>query len=149
MVTGRLWTRIASREQAHSDEDPARPARPPGVSSTRPPAVSEYAPTGAEPDGSDPMAQAEFWVSINSHRWKEAQALEARSGMTICDTDPLKLHSEPLKDWYRAVDASTQEGSSGSFRPTGFRRCGRVRASIAPTPLCSIDFSVSCRSCSR
>jgi len=54
--------------------------------------VHEYVPTGAEPDGSDPAAQAGYWVSVNSGRWAEAVELERRTGQAVCDSDPLKLH---------------------------------------------------------
>lgn len=54
--------------------------------------VEEYAPTGAEPDGTDIPAQADYWVHVNSRRWAQAVTLEARTGLAICDSDPLKLH---------------------------------------------------------
>ncbi|WP_072806933.1 hypothetical protein [Rhodococcoides yunnanense] len=54
--------------------------------------VPEYQPTGSEPDGADVDAQAAYWVAVNSGRWAETQRLEARAGVAICDSDPLKLH---------------------------------------------------------
>jgi hypothetical protein len=54
--------------------------------------VAEYAPTDNEPDGSDLAAQADYWASVNSQRWLQAIDLERRSGLAICDSDPLKLH---------------------------------------------------------
>lgn len=54
--------------------------------------VEEYAPTGVEPDGTDLPAQADYWTHVNSRRWGHAVALEARAGLAICDSDPLKLH---------------------------------------------------------
>jgi hypothetical protein len=54
--------------------------------------VPEYASTNAEPDGSDLVAQASFWASVNSHRWMQALDLERRGGLAVCDSDPLKLH---------------------------------------------------------
>lgn len=54
--------------------------------------VEEYVPTGAEPDGTDMSAQAAYWTHVNSRRWSQAVALEARTGLAICDSDPLKLH---------------------------------------------------------
>jgi hypothetical protein len=54
--------------------------------------VAEYSPTGSEPDGSDPAAQAAYWVAANSRRWTEARDLERRTGLAVCDSDPLKLH---------------------------------------------------------
>lgn len=56
------------------------------------PFVAEYAPTGDEPDGSDPDAQADYWVRVKSGRWAEAVALERSTGVAVCDSDPLKLH---------------------------------------------------------
>ncbi|MBF4567677.1 hypothetical protein ITJ57_02760 [Plantibacter sp. VKM Ac-2880] len=54
--------------------------------------VAEYAPTGEEPDGSDPEAQARYWTGVNGDRWSQAIALERRVGVALCDSDPLKLH---------------------------------------------------------
>lgn len=54
--------------------------------------VEEYQPTGVEPDGSDPVVQATYWTEVNADRWEQAIALEQRSGLAICDSDPLKLH---------------------------------------------------------
>lgn len=54
--------------------------------------VEEYTPTGAEPDGSDLPAQADYWAAVNSGRWTRACALETRTGIAVCDSDPLKLH---------------------------------------------------------
>jgi len=54
--------------------------------------VPEYVPTGAEPDGSDIAAQADYWVRVNSGRWAEALELERSNGVAVCDSDPLKLH---------------------------------------------------------
>jgi hypothetical protein len=54
--------------------------------------VAEYAPTGAEPDGSDPVRQGHYWADVNTVRWSQALDLEARRGTAICDTDPMKLH---------------------------------------------------------
>ena len=57
-----------------------------------PAAVEEYAPTGAEPDDSDLSAQAGYWTAVNSRRWAQARALEARTGIAVCDSAPVKLH---------------------------------------------------------
>lgn len=54
--------------------------------------VDEYIPTGLEPDGNDPEAQAAYWTGVNVDRWTQAIALEDMSGVAICDSDPLKLH---------------------------------------------------------
>ena len=54
--------------------------------------IPEYAPTGAEPGSSNPAAQADYWVSVNSGRWAEAVELERSTGVAVCDSDPLKLH---------------------------------------------------------
>lgn len=54
--------------------------------------VTEYAPTGSEPDGSDLAAQAAYWTTVNTGRWAQARTLEARTGVAVCDSDPLKLH---------------------------------------------------------
>lgn len=54
--------------------------------------VDEYTPTGLEPDGLDADQQATYWTDVNSERWAEALTLEARAGLALCDSDPLKLH---------------------------------------------------------
>jgi hypothetical protein len=54
--------------------------------------VAEYVPTGDEPEGTHPETQADYWVSVNSRRWSQALELERRTGLAICDSDPLKLH---------------------------------------------------------
>lgn len=54
--------------------------------------VAEYAPSGAEPDGSDAASQARYWTEVNSARWSQALGLEHRAGVAICDSDPMKLH---------------------------------------------------------
>jgi len=54
--------------------------------------VEEYARTGVEPDGTDAAYQADYWIRVNSGRWRAALDLEAGSGTVICDSDPLKLH---------------------------------------------------------
>lgn len=56
-------------------------------------AVCEYQATGSEPSSSDgPQAAAQFWAEVNARRWQAAVELEARAGLAVCDTDPLKLH---------------------------------------------------------
>jgi hypothetical protein len=54
--------------------------------------VDEYTPTGLEPRGLDTDFQATYWTDVNSGRWTKALALEAKAGLALCDSDPLKLH---------------------------------------------------------
>lgn len=54
--------------------------------------VAEYAPTGREPDGSDPQEQGRYWTEVNTRRWSQALELEDALGQALCDSDPLKLH---------------------------------------------------------
>ena len=54
--------------------------------------VAEYQPTGFEPDGTNLEVQASYWTTVNSKRWSQAEDLEARTGIALCDSDPLKLH---------------------------------------------------------
>jgi hypothetical protein len=54
--------------------------------------IPEYALTGTEPDGTDLPIQAEYWVTVNSHRWAQARHAESATGLAVCDSDPLKLH---------------------------------------------------------
>lgn len=45
------------------------------------------------PDRSaDPLTVAGFWSDRNTERWRSALAVERKTGVAICDTDPLKLH---------------------------------------------------------
>lgn len=54
--------------------------------------VAEYAPTGCEPNDSDPQAQGRYWTEVNAQRWSKAMDLENTLGQALCDSDPLKLH---------------------------------------------------------
>lgn len=55
--------------------------------------VAESRPAGPVPDrGHDPRGAAGFWVAENARRWQTARELAARTGLAVCDTDPLKLH---------------------------------------------------------
>jgi hypothetical protein len=54
--------------------------------------VPEYAPTGREPDDSDPAAQADYWSEVNCQRWSQATHTESERGLAVCDEDPMKLH---------------------------------------------------------
>jgi hypothetical protein len=54
--------------------------------------IPEYEPTGQEPAGDDPLAQAAFWSEVNCARWSKAVDRERASGLAVCDDDPLKLH---------------------------------------------------------
>jgi hypothetical protein len=54
--------------------------------------VPEYAPGHDGPDRSDLTASASFWMGVNSDRFRQAEAIERRHGLAICDSDPLKLH---------------------------------------------------------
>ena len=40
----------------------------------------------------DPGRAASFWADRNADRWRAALEVEARHGVAVCDTDPLKLH---------------------------------------------------------
>ena len=87
--------------------------------------VAEYQPTGFEPDGTNLEVQASYWTTVNSKRWSQAEDLEARTGIALCDSDPLKLHYS----WcLAAVGAAPRERfeyftrRSPSRSPTGTRR---------------------------
>lgn len=54
--------------------------------------VPEYVPTGQEPRDTDPDAQADYWVEVNTGRWAVAGSVERAAGVAVCDSDPLKLH---------------------------------------------------------
>jgi len=40
----------------------------------------------------DASAAALFWAENGARRWEQAIATEQRAGISVCDTDPLKLH---------------------------------------------------------
>jgi hypothetical protein len=73
-------------------EGPSAAGKTTWCSRRRRPVVAEYAPTGREPDGSDEDGRAAYWVAVNSGRWREAVEHERRSGVVLCDSDPVKLH---------------------------------------------------------
>lgn len=55
--------------------------------------VEESQPKGPVPDReTDPRGAARFWTEENARRWRLARDIEQRTGLAICDTDPLKLH---------------------------------------------------------
>jgi len=55
----------------------------------------------------DPFAAAAFWSVRNAQRWQAALVAEAKTGLAICDTDPVKLHY----DWclWQIGEASEQQ----------------------------------------
>lgn len=55
--------------------------------------VPENGPLHRAPDRvRDPQAAAIYWAARNVDRWQAALAVERRSSLAVCDTDPLKLH---------------------------------------------------------
>jgi hypothetical protein len=46
----------------------------------------------SELDGSGLPVQTAYWVAVNAQRWAQARCLERQTGLTVCDSDPLKLH---------------------------------------------------------
>ncbi len=55
--------------------------------------VEESRPEGPVPDReTDPQGAARFWTEENARRWQLARETDERTGLAICDTDPLKLH---------------------------------------------------------
>lgn len=50
----------------------------------------EALPAADVPD--DPRAAARFWAEHGASRWARALEVERRTGLAVCDTDPLKLH---------------------------------------------------------
>ena len=40
----------------------------------------------------DPRGAARFWAEHGASRWARALEVERRTGLAVCDTDPLKLH---------------------------------------------------------
>lgn len=72
---------------------------------------------GAPERDAAPEAAARFWAGKNEERWHAALAVEAATGLAVCDTDPLKLHyiwslwrigAAPEAQW-RAELAATRE----------------------------------------
>lgn len=55
--------------------------------------VAESRPAGPVPDrDGDPQGAARFWIQENARRWQAAREMDERTGLAVCDTDPLKLH---------------------------------------------------------
>ncbi len=73
-------------------EGPSAAGKTTWCRATGAPFVAEYALTGREPDGSDPVAQASYWAQVNVRRWTQALGSEESTGVAVCDSDPLKLH---------------------------------------------------------
>lgn len=69
--------------------------------------VPEYSPTSDERDDSDLDIQATYRTTVNSNRWSLARALEAGSGLAICDSDPRRRHFGLQSHWRD----SSQNGS--------------------------------------
>ena len=96
--------------------------------------VAEYQPTGFEPDGTDLDLQASYWTTVNSKRWSQAEDLEARTGIALCDSEPAETALQLVS---RCGGRSTSgairvraRGSRDSFRAprTGFRGSDRPRS---------------------
>ncbi|MFF2082539.1 hypothetical protein ACFVVM_02130 [Nocardia sp. NPDC058176] len=85
--------------------------------------VAEYAPTGAEPDGSDPVGQAAYWAGVNSRRWARALELEDATGVAVCDSDPLKLHYSWCLAAVGAAPLSRFEHELDAVRSAFAQRC--------------------------
>ena len=55
--------------------------------------IPESAPSPDAPDRrAQPREGAAYWLARSAERWAAALALEASNGVSVCDTDPLKLH---------------------------------------------------------
>ena len=55
--------------------------------------IPESAVTAGGPDRkAHPREAAAYWIDRNAERWAAALALEATAGVSVCDTDPMKLH---------------------------------------------------------
>ena len=100
--------------------------------------VEEAAPSGPVPDrGSAVAAWTAFWIDRNARRWLQAREMSARTGLAVCDTDPLKLHYNfglwrigiiSGKEWVVARDLTAEAIAEGML---GFADLFLVR-SIAP-----------------
>ncbi|NBS23331.1 MAG: hypothetical protein EBS78_04990 [Altererythrobacter sp.] len=61
--------------------------------------VPEFEAKGQVPGAADaPAVYAEYWLQHNIRRFRAAQAIEAKHGFAICDTEPFKSHF----DWCMA-----------------------------------------------
>src|SRR5699024_3478835 len=54
--------------------------------------VTEYRPTGREPDSDDAQVPAHYWANVSTSRWNAARMLEGDTGLAVGDSDPMKLH---------------------------------------------------------
>ena len=61
--------------------------------------IPEFETDGSPPPPDAPVEEhAQFWVEHNARRFQAALEMEARRGVALCDTEPLKSHF----DWCRA-----------------------------------------------
>ncbi|WP_433832840.1 hypothetical protein ACQP2E_17195 [Actinoplanes sp. CA-015351] len=54
--------------------------------------MPESIPEPGDLPGPSPADQAKFWCAVNSRRWSQALRHERRTGLAVCDDDPMKLH---------------------------------------------------------
>lgn len=55
-------------------------------------AGDHYVPETRAPEPAADESRADAWTAANVARWARVLEVEARTGMAVCDTDPLKLH---------------------------------------------------------
>jgi hypothetical protein len=69
-----------------------------------------------------PGSAARFWAERNVDRWQEAIAVESRTSLAVCDTDPLKLHytwglwqigEATERDWLLELSATRETVQQG------------------------------------
>lgn len=103
--------------------------------------IAENGPFHGLPDRKKaPAVAARFWADRNAERWHAALKMESKSGLAICDTDPLKLHyiwtmwqiGEALEsDWLLELEATRATIVAGKL---GFADCylvGLIKPQIA------------------
>jgi len=69
--------------------------------------IGEARPGPAPDRNLDPAAAAAHWAQINAARWAAACQAEQRHGITVCDTDPFKLHY--IWSLWQAGNATTSQ----------------------------------------
>ncbi len=82
-----------------------------------------------------PFEAESYWVEQNAKRWAAALEVEAREGLAVCDSDPLKLHylwsliqvGEAADDLWSPAVALTRKLLEE-------RRLGRIKQQLRPKP---------------
>jgi hypothetical protein len=79
--------------------------------------VAETFPADRHAQATEGRATAQYWTDWNAKRWADALSMESLKGLSVCDTDPLKLHYPwslwqvgelPESQWIFQLEATRQ-----------------------------------------